>query len=147
MKGYIYKLTCESGNNYYGSTFNINRNSKGWYKCACKDFINPTFEIIETIDDINKKDLFLKENEYIINNECVNNNVAIQTAETKLKWKRDYNNNNREYIRGLQRKYDNAKKNIYVNCEYCDKQLKIRSLRIHQKTYCKLRPQNLPTKI
>ena len=74
----VYKLTCsETGKIYYGSTGNpINvRQNKGWSNCACKDFVNPEIEEIEHIED--KHDRLMKENEYIMNNECVNKNRAV----------------------------------------------------------------------
>ena len=68
----VYKITCESGKVYYGSTNNDieTRKSKGWYNCACKDFINPKIELIESVDDESK--LYERELYYIRNFECIN---------------------------------------------------------------------------
>jgi len=68
----VYKLTCETGKVYYGSTNNDleTRKNKGWYHCACKDFINPKMELIENVDDESK--LYERELYYIKNFECVN---------------------------------------------------------------------------
>tara|TARA_R110000822_G_scaffold105584_1_gene233432 strand:- start:6 stop:521 length:516 start_codon:yes stop_codon:yes gene_type:complete len=74
----IYKLTCaETGKNYYGSTGNDikRRKGSGWYKCACKDFVNAKLEVLEYIED--KEERLKKENYYITNFDCVNIDRAI----------------------------------------------------------------------
>ena len=79
----VYKLTCETGKVYYGSTSKTlkHRKSKGWYKCACKDFINPKMELVETVEDLSL--LEIVEDKYIRENECVNINRARVTTEDK----------------------------------------------------------------
>ena len=50
----VYKLTCnETGKVYYGSTKSTLevRKSKGWKKCSCENFVNPTMELVETVDN------------------------------------------------------------------------------------------------
>jgi hypothetical protein len=76
--GIVYKLTCETGLVYYGSTkHNLEyRKDKGWYKCSCKDFINKKMEVIEECDNFKER-----EDYYIRNNDCVNKNIVIQTHE------------------------------------------------------------------
>jgi hypothetical protein len=69
----VYKLTCELTNRvYYGSTKNSlnHRASKGWYKCTCKDFVNPKKEVVYFGKD--KEDVMRMENYYICNFDCVN---------------------------------------------------------------------------
>ena len=69
----IYKLTCETGKIYYGST---NRDikvrlleHKRHKKNTCKDFINPNIELLETCEKEQQKE---RERYYIKNFECVN---------------------------------------------------------------------------
>ena len=73
----VYKITCETGKVYYGSTGNTlkRRKEQGWYNCACKDFINPVVEELHSIEDKSKR--LLKENYYIDNFKCVNINRAV----------------------------------------------------------------------
>ena len=80
----VYKLTCSKTNEiYYGSTKMTleERKSKGWYKCSCKDFINPKMECIEKVENLDE--LEIRENHYIMNNECVNKNMAYTDAQYK----------------------------------------------------------------
>tara|TARA_R100000951_G_C2526738_1_gene145156 strand:+ start:109 stop:561 length:453 start_codon:yes stop_codon:yes gene_type:complete len=134
--GYIYKRTCESGLVYYGSTFSKKRNLKGWYHCACKDFKNATFEIIKTIEVKDKKELFLIENNYIINNPCINNNVAIRTSETIKAYRSKYTKENKDKLDNQRRAREEKLKHVFVNCENCGKNLNCRSLRLHKLKYC-----------
>tara|TARA_R110000803_G_C11819327_1_gene301733 strand:+ start:110 stop:604 length:495 start_codon:yes stop_codon:yes gene_type:complete len=80
--GIVYKLTCETGLVYYGSTkHNLEyRKDKGWYKCSCKDFINKKMEVIEECENYKEREDF-----YIRNNECVNKNNVIRTEEDDKK--------------------------------------------------------------
>ena len=87
----VYKLTCsETNRNYYGSTKMTleQRKSKGWYKCSCKDFINPKMECIEMVDNLDE--LEMRENYYIMNNECVNKNLAYSDTQYKKLQKKKY---------------------------------------------------------
>ena len=73
IKMSIYKLICsESKNVYYGATKHSMeyRRSKGHYRCSCKDFVNPTLELVEIVQDITK--LYEREKYYIKNFECIN---------------------------------------------------------------------------
>ncbi len=74
----VYKLTCaETGKIYYGSTGNDikKRENKGWYKCSCKDFINPKLEVLEHVEDETER--LIRENYYIENFDCVNVNRSV----------------------------------------------------------------------
>ncbi len=99
----VYKITCETGKIYYGSTSNTikRRTEQGWYGCACKDFINPTIEELHIIED--KAERLLKEDYYINNFECVNFNRAIGLTQKEY--------NKLEYIK-------NGEKKKEVNKEY-----------------------------
>lgn len=141
--GYIYKLICSKTSKvYYGSSFNIKRHYKGWYKCSCKDFVKPIYEIIETLENTTKDELLLRENYYICNNECVNNNVAKRTSITDKMYHKDYRVKHKEQITKSQSKYDDKLKMIFVNCPECNKCLNIRSLKSHQSSPACLKFKN-----
>ena len=135
MKGYIYKLVCEKTQKiYYGSTFNEKmRQNKGWYKSSCKDFINPMFIIIKEVDVKTKNELRLIENEYIINNECVNNNVAIRTKQTDKEYFKKYRETHKEQLKKNTDKY-RVKVLQPIMCPLCDCMTSIRHLKRHQQS-------------
>jgi predicted GIY-YIG superfamily endonuclease len=138
MKGFIYSLTCsKTGLIYYGSTTDTEKRiNKGWPKCSCKNFISPKFEILEELEFQNKKELLLKENDYIKNNICINRNVAVRTKETIADYNKKYVEKNRDRMRENTRKYEDKLKKIFVNCPNCNKELKKRSLRLHLLNHC-----------
>ena len=114
--GIVYKLTCETGKVYYGSTkHNIEyRKDKRWYKCACKDFINPKIEVVEECEN------YLEREDYYINNyECINTNRAI--GLTKEEYRKDNYEKNKErnnnYTINYRKKIVEEKK---FYCELCD---------------------------
>lgn len=97
----IYKLTCaETGKIYYGSTGNDikKRENKGWYKCSCKDFINPKLEVLEHVEDETER--LIRENYYIENFDCVNHNRSV--GLTQKEYQKEYRIKNKE-----KRKEDN----------------------------------------
>ena len=131
----IYKLTCsESGKVYYGSTKKSieDRKSKGWYACSCKDFVNPTIECVEKVNDLSCNNLRIREDDWIRNNECVNKNGAIYKINRKLKAER-----NRRY-------FEKIIKEKKHHCKLCD--LSFRSsgkLERHLNGYrCKLKQKS-----
>jgi len=135
MIGYIYKLECEKTKNiYYGSTFDIKkRQNKKWDNTSCKNFINPKLEIIKKINVNNKKELLLIENEYILNNNCINKNVAIQTKETYKNYHKNYRLNNINSIHNNEEKY--RKKNLIpIKCNLCDCLTSKIHIKRHQKS-------------
>ena len=96
----VYKLTCnETGKVYYGSTKQTLelRKRVGWKRCSCKDFINPTIELVETVDDLDN--LRQREDYYIRNFECVNKHRAMITDEEKDAYQHEYWEKNREKVR------------------------------------------------
>tara|TARA_R110001592_G_scaffold342978_1_gene633080 strand:+ start:6394 stop:6834 length:441 start_codon:yes stop_codon:yes gene_type:complete len=135
MKGYIYKLVCEKSQKiYYGSTFNEKmRENKGWYKCSCKDFVNPLFSIIEEVEVKTKNELRLIENKYIIENECVNKNVAIRTKETDKEYYKKYRETHREQMKNSVDKY-RLKVLQPIICPFCDCMTSQRHINRHQKS-------------
>ena len=87
----VYKLTCsETNRNYYGSTTLTleERKNKGWYRCSCKDFVDPIIECMEIVDNLDE--LEKRENYYIMNNECVNKNLAYLDEKTRKIKKIEY---------------------------------------------------------
>ncbi len=95
----VYKLICnETGKVYYGSTKRTLKTRKrdGWKTCSCKDFVNPTIELVETVDDLNN--LLERENYYITNFECINKKRAMRTDEEKKEYWKQYREDNREII-------------------------------------------------
>ena len=118
----VYKLTCSETNKlYYGSTKMTleQRKNKGWYKCSCKDFINPIMECIEVVDDLDE--LEQREQFYITNNECVNKNMAYSTELNKKIVYDKWRETNKEHIR---KHYIQYKKKIIeekrFECILCD---------------------------
>ena len=120
----IYKKTCSETNKvYYGSTSNnlSIRKSKGHYHCACKDFINPIMEIIEDVSHMTKDERLLRENYYILNFECVNINVAIQTEENKKNKDKKWREENKDKLKLNKIKYSNKiKEEGNYHCAMCD---------------------------
>ena len=102
----VYKLTCSETNKiYYGSTKTTleQRKNKGWYKCSCKDFINPKMECIEIVDNLDE--LEIRENYYIMNNECVNKNMAYSDQKLRKIKNKEWREKNKEHIDEKIKKY------------------------------------------
>ena len=117
----IYKLTCETGKVYYGSTSLTlkQRAGKGWYHCSCKDFNIVKKEVLEEVET--KQEALERESYYIENFECVNRNTAKQTPEYKrlcyIKWRE----NNIERINNTNKTHrDRVIKEKRFYCELCD---------------------------
>ena len=112
MIGIIYKITCELTKEvYYGSTstsLNLRKNNhKMGSTSSSKQIIERgkwTISAIETINYENKSELLLRERFYIENNECINKNLPITTAEEKKAQQQDcmrkwYLEHRREHIK------------------------------------------------
>ena len=112
----VYKITCETGKVYYGSTNNDidTRTNKGWYHCACKDFINPKVEVIEKVEDTTQ--LYERELHYIRNYECVN--VSGKGFDRK-KWNAE-NKEKREQYR--LKSEMNCQVWVKFNCDVCGRE-------------------------
>ena len=69
----IYKMTCETGKTYYGSTSRDLKvrllEHKRHKKNTCKNFINPKIELLETCEKEKQNE---RERYFIKNFECVN---------------------------------------------------------------------------
>ena len=82
----IYKVTCESGLVYIGSTTQtlkerLRQHKKSANECSCNKFINPVIELIEDIKCDTKKELLTRERYYIETLDCVNVYVPLQTPQ------------------------------------------------------------------
>ena len=120
----VYKLTCSETNKiYYGSTKMTleQRKSKGWYKCACKDFVNPKMECMETVDNLDE--LETRENDYILNNECVNKNLAYSNQLTRKirhdKWRAANKEKLNEKMKKYRAKVVEEKRYECKLCKFC----------------------------
>jgi len=114
----VYKLTCtKTGLVYYGSTKNpLNvRKNKGWYHCSCKDFVNPTMECVEKVDNLNN--LLIREDYFIRNNECVNKNKAVYNKEDQKKKRLEHKEDKKEYDKKYSKKIVSLKK---YHCSLCN---------------------------
>lgn len=87
-QGKIYKLTCETGKVYVGSTIKSLKKRYAGHKakankCITQDFINPKIELIETYSCETRQQLLWKEREWIEKTDCVNSYLPILTYEEK----------------------------------------------------------------
>jgi len=123
-----YKLTCsETGKVYYGSTKlsliyrkRCHRNQKN---CECKDFINPTIDLVDVFE--NREEMLKAERILIEENDCVNIKIPIKTKEEIKTYKDNWYKENAERIR--------QKGQVIIDCE-CGMKIKKCSLRNHLKT-------------
>jgi len=103
MKGKVYKLTCESGAIYIGSTVQtlderLQKHKSVDNECTSKGFVNPTIELLEEIECENRDELLWKEREYIKKNKCVNKNNPVCNDKERKKHTKNkgfYINHNR----------------------------------------------------
>jgi hypothetical protein len=120
----IYKLSCETGKVYYGSTNNINKrlsNHKSNLTCMSKDFINPNIEVLETCKEEERKE---REGYYIRNFDCVNKCIPGRTQkeyretnkEKYKKLKKEWDEKNKEHCKKYQKDYNKTNSmNYYKN--------------------------------
>ena len=94
-KGKIYKLICETGKVYIGSTIkeinirlSIHKNK--FNKCVTKDFINPKIELLELFPCNTRDELLWKEREWFEKTDCINLNRPIVSKEEK-RLKKNFN--------------------------------------------------------
>jgi len=116
-QGKIYKLTCDTGKVYIGSTtealnVRLNKHKIKKNQTASRDFINPKIELLEAYPCETKEQLCWKEREWFDKTECVNLNKPIITQEERLKMRGDscrkWQANNKEhydnYLNSIQEK-------------------------------------------
>ena len=99
----IYKMTCETGKTYYGSTgrelkvrlLEHQRHKKN----TCKDFINPKIELLETCEKEKRNE---RERHYIKTFDCVNYKQP----------GRHYNDNDEDHMKYRKEYYQKIKNNV-----------------------------------
>jgi hypothetical protein len=139
--GKIYKIVCnETGEVYYGCTTQKLNKRKECHVGKAKDKIyssyiiinrgNWTMSLIENYACSSKEELQARENEYILNNPCVNKIRSYNTPEEReLKKQKDkelqakWREENREYLLQQKRNYHHANKEQIAekNKEYREK--------------------------
>jgi hypothetical protein len=131
--GFVYMIKCNITNEcYIGSSVQKYKNirfncHKGKYNtCISKQIINRNnyeFIIIEDILDIDKKELRIKEQEYMDKYDCINKQRAYISEEQKKEYDRqynkEYNKTNKEYRKEYKKKhnkkYKEQQKEYYIN--------------------------------
>ena len=118
----IYKLTCETGKIYYGSTstelrirLNHHKSDKRIPSCRSKGFINPKIELLETCEKEKQKK---RESYYIRNFECVNKVIPDRTNQ---EWKKDNMDkiriiSNKSYHKRKEKSNEQRKEKITCEC-------------------------------
>ena len=112
--GKIYKVTCESGLVYIGSTVSslkkrLISHTTPSNTCETKHFINPKIELIENFPCETKQELWWKEREWFEKTDCVNKLRPIATSEEN----REQNN---ETCKNYREK-NKEKRNQKFNCD------------------------------
>ena len=113
-KGKIYKVTCESGLVYIGSTVRSLKRRFTCHNtlsnnCETRDFINPKIELLEDYPCETKDELLWKEREWIDKTDCVNKYRPIITRE---EYRQQQNKSNKKY-----REENRDTRNEKFNCE------------------------------
>ena len=143
--GFIYKIHCnETGEDYYGSTNNLNKRMS-MHKCSTEKHLskrqcesrkiiernNYKVEVIETLNYDDKTELKIREQHYLDTCICINKFGAYQSLEDKkaavrergksekgLKEKATYRENNRDYLAKCSRERYALKKEE-INAKRC----------------------------
>jgi hypothetical protein len=145
--GYIYMIKCNINNEcYIGSSVQKNkkdrlRHHKGKYnECVSKQIIDRNdyqYIILEDILDIDKKQLRIKEQEYIDKYDCINKLRAYRSQEQKKQnnkqRRKEYYENNKEKIKEYKKQYE--KNNKEYMKEYYENN--IEKLKEYKKEYNK----------
>ena len=123
MLGIIYKLKCNDGSYYIGSTvqtlekrFAIHkfysniRTSKVYNYINTINWVNVTMVLIKEVEVLSLKELHIEENNYINLNDtlCLNERLAYTSDEDKKKYINKWHEDNKEKRR-LSRKKSDAK--------------------------------------
>ena len=105
--GKIYKVTCESGLVYIGSTVRtlkkrFTQHTKPTNDCETRHFINPKIELIENFPCETKQELLWREREWFDKTDCVNKMRPIRSDEEYIEQYlaegRKYREKNREKL-------------------------------------------------
>ncbi len=125
-QGKIYKVTCETGKVYIGSTvrkldYRFSQHKTNDNDCASKDFINPKIELIESYPCETKQQLLWREREWFEKTECVNKHRPIITDEEKIQYEKEagksWYQRNKGYIPAY-RKKNKEKTDAYDKAYY-----------------------------
>ena len=127
--GIIYKLICETGAIYIGSTENtLEQRLKAHIKkgnvCKSKDFINPTISELEKVEFDDYQILLTRERHYIETIKCVNIKIPTRTRkewyldnkEAYCKKKQEYRKNNKDLVNKWTSDYRKTKEKILCEC-------------------------------
>ena len=126
MKTYIYKIICETGLIYYGSSKDPFKRFKTHYikkDCACKDFINPSLNIVEEFEVETKREQLVRETYYIKNFECVNTKFPVFDKDKHLQ--------DRKNIREKNKDKNNTERREKIECEICHKMISKYNMKRH----------------
>ena len=126
MKTYIYKITCETGLIYYGSSKDPYKRFRDHYNkkdCACKGFINPSLNIVEEFEVETKREQLEKEKYYIQNFECVNTKYPLFDKTKHLEDRKNLREKNKEKI--------NAERREKIECHICNKMISKYNMKRH----------------
>lgn len=136
--GKIYRLVCETGKEYIGSTINTLNQRLREHKCitnksSSKYLINPRIELIKDFPCENRRELEMEETKYIkASPNCVNialpyrsqQQYYLDNKEKKREYDKQYRINNNEKKRERDKQYRlknkeilKEKKNEKFNCE------------------------------
>ena len=101
--GKIYRLVCESGKQYIGSTTQALR-KRLWHhrkspNTMARTFINPIIILIEDYACERKEQLLMRERYWVENTECVNSHRPIISEEERREWFKKYNEKMREKVK------------------------------------------------
>lgn len=83
----IYQLTCsETGRMYFGSTKNslqtrFRFHNNEFNSTNSRFLINPTCDILEILENVEKKQALEVERHYILNYPCINKKIPLQTKK------------------------------------------------------------------
>ena len=148
-KGKIYKLTCETGKVYIGSTIKklkqrLSEHNHSTNPCMSKTFINPTIELLLDYPCKSKKELLEKEQEFIEKFDCVNICRAFRSKEYTKKYhyekNKEWRKENPELRQAQQERYRekhreeiNSKRRVNITCE-CGCSINKYTLKRHQQS-------------
>ena len=147
--GRIYKIICETGLIYIGSTQKtlkerLRHHKKKGNVCNSKGFINPTIIELELVEFEEYEDLLKRERYYIESIECVNKKIPTRTRhewyidnkETYLKQKQEYRKKNKDLVNKWSNDYRKTKEKVICECggkyDYQNKSRHIKTKK-HQK--------------
>jgi len=129
--GIVYMIKCNITNEcYIGSSMQKNKNQRlGEHKyknntCVSKQIINRNnyeYIILEDILDIDKKELLIKEQEYMDKYVCINKQRAYITEEQKKEYKKEYDKINikrKQYKKDYHKEYRKTDKYKKYNKDY-----------------------------